>query len=383
MSASVELPAHLKDDDDYYYAAMGYGNITTIKPNSHDKTKRASQEGPSGLGGDLIHVGGEDFCNSYTIPDYCIEGLLQRSSLYSLTGHPSSGKTAISSMLAVCKSSGSPFAGRKTEPGRVLYMAGENPDDTRGRIIACVQHLGLRPSDLGLLHVVPQSFLLKARLSELSELSEKLGNIDLVIVDTNAAYFGYENENDNVDARAQASDLRYLTYLAGKPCVVANCHPTKGATLDNLVPRGGGAFLGEIDSNLTCWKEGDTATLHHHDKHRGEPFDPIEFALSEHILDGYARKNGSPIRSIIANYIDEGKAASSARERRDDEDHVLLALSISPLTSLGDVARACGWTHKGARQLADRCLHQLAKDKLVSKPRNIWTITAAGKQELR
>ena len=75
--------------------------------------------------------------------------------------------------------------------------------------------------------------------------------MSLLIIDTSAAYFEGDDENSNVQLGGHASGLRELS-LPGGPTTIINCHPTKNATDDNLVPRGGGAFLAEVDGNLVC-----------------------------------------------------------------------------------------------------------------------------------
>ena len=45
------------------------------------------------------------------------------------------------------------------------------------------------------------------------------------------------------------------------------CHPVKNAAKDNLLPRGGGQFLNELDANLTLWGGAgqiETTVLHWH-----------------------------------------------------------------------------------------------------------------------
>jgi hypothetical protein len=61
--------------------------------------------------------------------------------------------------------------------------------------------------------------------------------------------------------------------------VLANCHPVKNATADNLVPYGGGAFLNEVDGNLTCSKNDAAIELHWQGKFRGPDFAPITFQV--------------------------------------------------------------------------------------------------------
>ena len=82
----------------------------------------------------------------------------------------------------------------------------------------------------------------------------EIGGVTLVIVDTSAAYFEGDDENNNTQAGKHARLLRRLTTVSGAPTVLVACHPTKAASNDSLLPRGGGAFLNEMDGNLACQK---------------------------------------------------------------------------------------------------------------------------------
>src|SRR6185295_1066621 len=80
-----------------------------------------------------------------------------------------------------------------------------------------------------------------------TEIERLGGNVDLVIVDTSAAYFEGTEENGNVEAGTHARQMRQiLGSLPGGPCVIVLCHPVKSPTQDNLLPRGGGAFIAEV-----------------------------------------------------------------------------------------------------------------------------------------
>ena len=62
--------------------------------------------------------------------------------------------------------------------------------------------------------------------------------------------------------------------------MVALCHPVKNAHRSNLLPRGGGAFLNELDGNLTLWSEsGEVTELHWQGKIRGPDFSPLGYRL--------------------------------------------------------------------------------------------------------
>ena len=83
----------------------------------------------------------------------------------------------------------------------------------------------------------------------------KSGPFSLLIVDTSATYYFGDDENDNVALGNHARMLRTFVNLPGGPTVLVTCHPTKTPNMDNLLPRGGGAFLAEVDGNLVCIKD--------------------------------------------------------------------------------------------------------------------------------
>lgn len=78
-----------------------------------------------------------------------------------------------------------------------------------------------------------------------------MGALSLVLVDTSVASSPATMEDDDNQAYVHAAALRELSLLPGKPAVLVNCHPASGAakdmSRDSCVPRGGSAFLNEID----------------------------------------------------------------------------------------------------------------------------------------
>ena len=139
--------------------------------------------------------------------------------------------------------------------------------------------------------------------------AERLGGVDLVVVDTSAAYFLQDNENDNAQMGSHARMLRRLTTLPGGPCVLVLCHPIKNAQEPSqLLPRGGGAFLAEMDGNLTIWKkEGGQIELWHN-KMRGPGFEPLTFKLEtiscDRLIDTKGR-NIPTVRAVPMNAAEE------------------------------------------------------------------------------
>jgi len=63
---------------------------------------------------------------------------------------------------------------------------------------------------------------------------KQIGDVSLIIVDSSAAYFEGDEENDNKQNGDHARRLRALTAMPGEPCVIAACHPVKNASDDKL-----------------------------------------------------------------------------------------------------------------------------------------------------
>ena len=191
-----------------------------------------------------------DFVATFEPPDYLIESILQRRFIYSLTGLTGSGKSAVALLLCACTALKRALAGRAVERGRALYLAGENPDDIKMRWILMSEKMNFDIDKIDV-HFIEGGQLLSQNIRRIHEEVKQLGSVELIIVDTSAAYFEGDSENDNTQAGEHARRLRSLTQLPGGPCVIINCHPTKYASGDNtLIPRGGGAFLNEMEA--TC-----------------------------------------------------------------------------------------------------------------------------------
>ena len=75
---------------------------------------------------------------------------------------------------------------------------------------------------------------------------------------------------------------------------MALCHPTKGASRSNLLPRGGGAFLNEFDGNLVLWSHalGEVTELHWCGKIRGPDFSRLGYRLRQVPPDSPTRRAG-------------------------------------------------------------------------------------------
>jgi hypothetical protein len=322
---------------------LSAGEVRTISKSAaqndpEPKAEKESRDAPI-LGIDVV-----DFMSAFVVPDWRIKGILQRGNVYSLTAPTNHGKTAIILRIGLCVAMGIPFAALRATQGNVLMLCGENPDDVRGRLIALCAEMGIDRERLrGRLTVIDKAFPLVQRYEEVKAVAKMMGSVDLVIVDTNSAYYGYNDEQDNIMAKLQAQDLRMLSSFEGRPTVVAPYHPTKEAKRDNLIPRGGSGFLAEIDTNLCCWKDENTGIveLHYQRKIRGPSFQPLEFELLSRNVADFKQQDGEPVETVVAVPVEQARASDLKRKQGQDDIAILHEMLTD--TSQPTIARALGW----------------------------------------
>jgi hypothetical protein len=313
-------------------------------------------------------------------PDYLIDGILQRRFCYSMTGQTGTGKTCVAMRAAAHVAIGKPIGDIGVEQGDVLYFAGENPTDVQMRWLGLCKEMGLDPDKLPI-HVVEGSMHLSQVAERITQEVIAIGRpMALVIVDTAAAYFEEDNDNDNVQAGNHARRLRSLCGLPGGPCVLVLCHPTKNAQDDNLVPRGGGAFLNEVDGNIALRRDGETIVAFALGKFRGPEFTPINFGLKV-IRDhpSLVDTKGRPVPTIVAIPISAAEHQRQEERAQSSEDKVLELLCNEPGLKQKDICDKLGWASHSS---ASRILRNLVDEKLVKSTRGYWTATPEGQKSL-
>jgi hypothetical protein len=326
------------------------------------QTKRSAQDASHQR---PLIVSSKKFTADFVPPDYLIDGLAQRRFIYSLTGNTGAGKTAIALRLAAHVALGVAMGEYDVEQGRVLYFAGENPDDLRMRWLALSEQMGFSKEAIDVHFVVGAEIDISEAKGLIEQEVRALGGVCLVIVDTSAAYFNCEDcddENNNVQARRHAAMFRSLTTLPDGPTVIVLAHPAKNAKNENLVPRGGGAFLNEVDGNFTARKDDNSTELHWQGKFRGPEFDPMSFELHTVSAKELVDSKGRPIRTVVAVPLsDEDRAALEASQHQDG-DLILSVMGKTPGLSLMEMAKALDW--KNAKQQPDKRRTQKSMDRL-------------------
>ena len=334
----------------------------------------------------------DEFLADGDAPVWVVGGIIQSNYVYSLTAPTNHGKTAVSLVMALCVAAGRHFAGLPVMQGNVLILCGENQDGFRLRMLATMETLGISVNDIrGRVWVLPQSTGLAYLLEQIKKDSGAMGALSMVLVDTSVSFFTGDNENDNQQAYSHARDLRELSMLPGKPAVVVNCHPASGAgkdmTRESCVPRGGSAFLNEIDTNLTVWSEGETAEFHWMRKKRGPDFSPILFEYKAVNI----RQHDQNVPTVVACHIDEYREKEMRQHRKEAECRLMYAMYRSPNGTIREWALDAGFTIKTGKHQGQphtsftaRTLERLKEYKLAERSRRDgWVLTKAGKEEAK
>ncbi|WP_439925265.1 AAA family ATPase [Nitrobacter sp. JJSN] len=143
--------------------------------------------------------------------DYLIKGILPLHGVAILAGQYSSGKTFIGFDLSLSLIHGEKFLGRKTKPGAVLWIAAEGAGIVEQRLEAARRakfNAGIDADHFPFLWVEPEpakdTYAVLANLGTMiREAKNECENhhpdrpLRLVVIDTLAAYFLLEDENDN------------------------------------------------------------------------------------------------------------------------------------------------------------------------------------------
>ena len=340
---------------------------------------RRRRDAPPERAGPLI-MSSREFVAGYVAPQYMVDGILLQRRIYSLTGKTGDGKTALQLYLAYLFATASPLGKREVERGRTLYLAGENPDDVRARWIAMSDVLAFDADTIDV-HFVEGVFSVSGLIDRVRDEAEAIGGFGAVVVDTSAAFFEGDEENDNVQLGGHARLMRELTEIPGQPLVLVGCHPIKSG--ENLLPRGGGAFLAEMDGNLTVKKIGDEIIeLHWSGKFRGASFNPVLFELATIRSERVKDAKGRTIPSVMVRLTDDDMLDELAEQAGDRHDEILILLDTTPGMSQAKIAEAIGWVSDFGPDKAkvNRALGDLLKRKLADKDTRLkYALTEKGR----
>jgi hypothetical protein len=293
---------------------------------AHDSTKERPLE-------DRILISGMfGMAQEMPEPEFIVSPVFIRGQMITVTARPGGGKSTILQTLAMSFARDISLGQLAPQSAGLCYFVSvEDAAGTAMRARAYRARHRLAPSqveeiDRRLRWVLVED-VAPALIADRISTDAGEDDVDLVFIDTGVALFRGENENDNSEIQKFGAECRkWFAGLRGRPCVVILWHPIKGASADNLQPRGGSALTGLIDGNLTLWREDDHVTLDF-TKLRGPQFDPIEFFLEQVTLElPSGRTWHVPIAVALGDEAAREKDTAGGKAR----EALLLALAALP-----------------------------------------------------
>ena len=312
--------------------------------------------------------------------EYLIDGLLPKGVTYSLTGHAGHGKTTLALQFALSVATGEMFGHRETSKGSVLILAGENPHNVKWQYAAALAARSLDPKDVKNIHFVQGRFSITEWTEVFRAKLKQIPDLKLVIIDSLQAFFEGDNDNDNSQMVGMAHKLRDLCDIEDRPAMLIIAHPAgKTPNKDNLVPRGGSAFLNEIDGNLTVWsQDASQQTLHHSQKFRGAGFDPMEWVMQIHEFQHLTDVHNTPLKLPVSR----PELMTERAKREQDVERILeaflYAVDAGQPLSVRELATQQGISRWRAEQII-----KTAKDeKLIRRHAKKYVLTQGGEDFL-
>lgn len=311
--------------------------------------------------------------------EYLIDGLLPSGVTYSLTGYAGHGKTTLALQFALSVATGEMFADRDTSQGSVLIMAGENPHNVKWQYAAALAARDIKPASVPI-YFVQGRFSIKEWTDVLRAKLAAMPDLKLIIVDSLQAFFEGDNDNDNTQMVEMAHKMRRLCDIPQRPAQIIIAHPAgKTPQKDNLVPRGGGAFLNEIDGNLTVWsQDASSQTLHHSQKFRGAGFDPMEWVMEVKQFDHLTDVHGTPLKLPVSR--PETVSERSSREAVNDHvlrDYLLTVDAGQPVTVREGASR-----FMISRYRMEQIVKTAKDEKLIKRYAKTYVLTDGGRDFL-
>jgi archaellum biogenesis ATPase FlaH len=177
--------------------------------------------------------------------EWILDEYLPAGGLVLLAGKPKEGKTTLSYELALNVAQGSTFLGRQTRKGAVLILALE---EHKRDVLIRLRNLGATTTLENLyVHADP----LQPTPTVLAEMTSfaKEHEVKLILVDTLAAFWRIENENDAAELTKVVKPLLQLARESGA-CVLLVHHARKAEGQYGDEIRGSGALFAAVDVAL-------------------------------------------------------------------------------------------------------------------------------------
>lgn len=264
-------------------------------------------------------------CEATPSRGYIVKGILAPGDVGCIFGAPGAGKSLIAPHLGYAMAQGREAFRMRTKPGRVFYVAAEDPHGMRGRITA----LKLRHGDADQFTLVEGvSDLLSPDSPDLAALMEAVEaqRPALVFLDTLAMAFPGLEEND---AKAMGQVVAVARGLAQwGAAVVLIHHDTKA---EGSTPRGHSLLNGALDMAMHITRDEFGIVRGKLTKNRNGTCDrDIAFTIDTETLG--IDEDGDAITAALVNELAEGAAVREERPATAQDVALMLLKRLSDMS---------------------------------------------------
>jgi RecA-family ATPase len=303
--------------------------------------------------------GMELYARQYPPREFLLDGLIARGDCVLLAGRPKSGKSWLLLQMAAAIDTGSPFLGRQTKRGGVLFVTLE---DGERRIHERLHVRKWQPTAsafaFGLLPLTDGG---------VGQIEQSMGGFSAVFIDTLRAACGPDiDENDNAAMGHVVQSLANLAHR-NETAIVISHHVRKGEAEDPFdLIRGAGAIRGAYDTGIVIQRKPKEAEAVLHIEARDIEADDMTIRFDG--ATGWSYEgDGQRIVDIRA-----GRAVLRAlHDLGDDQPTEAVAekLGISKEAARKQLTSALG------QRLVARRDEQAERGK---KPRDLWSLVCPG-----
>lgn len=245
-------------------------------------------------------------CEATPSRGYIVKGILAPGDVGCIFGAPGAGKSLIAPHIGYAVAQGRDAFGMRSKPGRVFYVAAEDPHGMRGRVTALKMHHG-NADDFTLVEGV--SDLLAQESSDLAALLEAVETQRpaLVFLDTLAMAFPGLEENS---AEAMGRVVAVARSLAQwRAAVVLIHHDTKA---EGKTPRGHSLLNGALDMAMHVSRDEFGVVRGKLTKNRNGSCDrDMAFLIDTRTLG--EDEDGDPITAALVDELDAGGAPKAEK----------------------------------------------------------------------
>jgi hypothetical protein len=314
--------------------------------------------------------------------EWRVEDVVPMRGLGLIYGKPGSLKSFVAKHLALHVLLGLPWAGKRVEKGKVVYVAAEGAPGMRKRIAAYKAKYKIPRGDFALVSVAPNLGTADGDLSALIAAVESSGVKPAVItIDTVSKSIGTAEENGTGMAAFVCNAEKLWQHF---DCFVLGVHHVGLGEDAQKRPRGWSGLGGALDVQILCERAGDekrtTLTVQKlKDEEDGVCFE----ARLSRVVVGHD-KRGKEASTLIVDEVVEIEAAPQPEPgKRPDASTILRHELLSAYDRLADAVPASnGFNGKSVRKVSVDAIRDELRDRGFLELNDAQEITSTARSRL-